>query len=81
MNYDEGMGLVCTVISLVNSTQIENIKATDRLIIELKMDSIELTDLLLQLEEYNVVFTEEQITSQLTVGDVVNALLSANREI
>lgn len=78
MNYDEGMELVYALICLVSTTKIENIKATDRLIAELKMDSIELTDLFLQLEEYNVVLTEEQITSQLTVGDIVNALLSVN---
>lgn len=78
MKYDEGVRLVYTLICLINSTPIENIKITDRLIVELKMDSIELIDFLLKLEEYNVVLTEEQITRELTVGDIVNILLAVN---
>ncbi|EKC7685898.1 acyl carrier protein [Salmonella enterica] len=80
MKYEEGMKQVCNLIHLVNSTPIDSIKRTDRLIGDLKMDSIELIDFFLRLENINVFLKEEQINNQLIVDDIVNMVLMANNE-
>ncbi|EBZ4888369.1 acyl carrier protein [Salmonella enterica subsp. enterica serovar Bredeney] len=74
MKREEGMKLVCKLIHLVNSTPIADINESDRLIDDLNMDSVELIDFFINLEEYNIFLKKEQINSGLTVGDIVSMM-------
>ncbi|EBD2439637.1 TPA: acyl carrier protein [Salmonella enterica] len=74
MKREEGMKLVCKLIHLVNSTPIADINESDRLIDDLNMDSVELIDFFINLEEYNIFLKKEQINRGLTVGDIVSMM-------
>ena len=68
-NYAES--LVANLIYQVNGTLLKDISLHHSLVNDLLMDSIELIDLLMRLEEIGVAIHESEITSELTVGDIV----------
>ncbi|EDJ1003548.1 acyl carrier protein [Salmonella enterica] len=74
MKREEGMKLVCKLIHLVNSTPIADINESDLLIDDLNMDSVELIDFFINLEECNIFLKKEQINRELTVGDIVSMM-------
>lgn len=61
---------VTNLIYQVNGFLPQNIQAQDSLVKDLALDSVELVDLFLRLEQVGVTIGESQITSQLTVGDI-----------
>lgn len=63
--------LVANLIYQVNGALPRDIKQQDSLIDDLFMDSVELIDLLMRLEEVGVIIPESEINSGLTVGDIV----------
>lgn len=63
--------LVVNLIYQVNGVLPRDMKLQDRLIDDLLMDSVELIDLLMRLEEAGVIIPESEINSRLTVGDIV----------
>lgn len=63
--------LVANLIYQVNGVLPKDIKLEDSLINDLAMDSVELIDLLMRLEEVGVIIPESDISSGLTVGDIV----------
>lgn len=63
--------LVANLIYQVNGVLPKDIKLQDSLINDLAMDSVELIDLLMRLEEVGVTIPESDISSGLTVGDIV----------
>ncbi|PKC36066.1 type III secretion system protein [Pantoea ananatis 15320] len=75
MNYsviDESVAsLVANLIYEINGALLGNFKLEDSLITDLAMDSIELIDLLMRLEEIGVTIPESDISSSLTVADII----------
>lgn len=63
--------LVANLIYQVNGVLPTNIKPKDSLITDLAMDSVELIDLLMRLEEIGVTIPESDISSSLTVADII----------
>ncbi|HEY3588632.1 MAG TPA: acyl carrier protein [Buttiauxella sp.] len=63
--------LVANLIYQVNGVLPVNIKPQDSLVHDLAMDSVELIDLLMRLEEIGVIIPESDISSNLTVKDVI----------
>ena len=63
--------LVANLIYQVNGVLPRNIKLEDSLITDLAMDSVELIDLLMRLEEIGVTIPESDISSSLTVADII----------
>lgn len=63
--------LVANLISQVNGVLPRNIKQEDSLVTDLAMDSVELIDLLMRLEEIGVTIPESDISSHLTVADII----------
>jgi len=63
--------LVANLIYQVNGVLPRDIKLQDSLVDDLLMDSVELIDLLMRLEEVGVTIPEAEIHSKLTVGDIV----------
>lgn len=65
---------VANLIYQVNGTLPKDIKLQDSLICDLAMDSVELIDLLMRLEEIGVNIGESELSSKLTVADIVQRL-------
>ncbi|MGG5215682.1 acyl carrier protein [Rahnella variigena] len=63
--------LVANLIYQVNGVLPKNINLKDSLITDLAMDSVELIDLLMRLEEIGVTIPESDISSSLTVADII----------
>lgn len=63
--------LVVNLIYQVNGVLPRNIKLEYSLITDLAMDSVELIDLLMRLEEIGVTIPESDISSSLTVADII----------
>lgn len=63
--------LVANLIYQVNGVLPTNIKLEDSLVTDLAMDSVELIDLLMRLEEIGVTIPESDISSSLTVTDII----------
>lgn len=63
--------LVANLIYQVNGVLPRNIKLEDSLITDLAMDSVELIDLLMRLEEIGVTIPESDISSSLAVADII----------
>jgi len=63
--------LVANLIYQVNGTLPKDIQQQDRLISDLAMDSVEMIDLLMRLEEIGVMIPESDISQNLSVGDIV----------
>lgn len=66
--------LVANLIYQVNGVLPGNIKLKDSLITDLAMDSVELIDLLMRLEEIGVKIPESDISSSLTVADIIQRM-------
>ena len=73
--FETAESLVSNIIYQVNGVLPKNIKRSDSLITDLEMDSVELVDLLMRLEEAGVVIPESNINSSLTVGDIIERFL------
>lgn len=63
--------LVANLIYQVNGVLPRNIKLEDSLITDLAMDSVELIDLLMRLEEIGITIPESDISSSLTVAGII----------
>lgn len=63
--------LVTNLIYQVNGVLPKDISLDHSLVHDLLMDSIELIDLLMRLEENGVAIRDYEITSELTVGNIV----------
>ncbi|QUG77847.1 acyl carrier protein [Erwinia sp. E602] len=66
MNKEQALSRVYGLIQQASGLPAEKIGQHDSLINDLALDSVELIDLLMQLEEYNIVIPESQVNSQLT---------------
>lgn len=62
---------VTNLIYQVNGVLPKNIKLEDSLISDLELDSVELIDLLMRLEEIGVTIPESDISTSLTVADII----------
>lgn len=63
--------LVTNLIYQVNGVPPKNIKPEDGLITDLELDSIELIDLFMRLEGMGVTIPESDISTSLTVADII----------
>ncbi|KHN56573.1 acyl carrier protein [Aeromonas hydrophila] len=63
--------LVANLIYQVNGVRPEKIKLEDSLITDLAMDSVELIDLLMRLEEIGVTIPKSDISSSLNVAGII----------
>lgn len=77
---DNVFELICDVIYQVNGTAPAEIKAQDSLIKDIAMDSVELVDFLIKLEDLGLVLERSQITSTLTVEQVVEFMMVQFRQ-
>lgn len=69
-SYTNTFNLVREIISQVTGTSTSKILKDDGLVVDLKMDSIEIIDLIMRLEERGFVVNEREITSSLTVRGI-----------
>ncbi|ATZ11412.1 acyl carrier protein [Erwinia amylovora] len=65
---------VTHLIQQINGSLPQHVTLQHSLIKDLKMDSVELIDLFLRLEQAGIIMDESQISSQLTVGDIVKLI-------
>jgi len=72
---EEAMLIVKNIIYEVNGTPISNIKSDDSLITDLAMDSVELIDFIIRLEEFDIILKESQLSNALTVEHIATILL------
>lgn len=72
---EEALVIVQKIIHEVNGIPLKSIKSSDSLITDLAMDSIELIDFMLRLEEFDVVINESQLSTYLTVAHIVNLMI------
>lgn len=73
-NSSDKLSLVRNLIYQVNGTLPQNINAEDSLINDLDMDSVEMIDLLMRLEEYGVVLEDGQLSDALTVDHIAQVM-------
>ncbi len=71
MEINEALNIISSKISQINGLPAGQIAMEDSLIKTLKLDSIELIEFLISLEEQGLFLQEEQINADLTVGDLV----------
>ncbi|WP_259049068.1 acyl carrier protein [Klebsiella sp. BIGb0407] len=76
MTLEEALPIVKNIICEVNGTSVSNIKSGDSLIIDLAMDSVELIDFIIRLEEFDVTIEESQISNALTVEKIAKILIN-----
>lgn len=76
MMLEEALLVVRDIIYEVNGTPVNSIKSGDSLITDLAMDSVELIDFIIRLEEFDVMIKESQLSNSLTVEQVANMLLT-----
>lgn len=75
MMLEEAMLIVKNIICEVNGTPVNNIKDEDSLITDLAMDSVELIDFIIRLEEFGIILKESQLSDTLTVEQIAKILL------
>lgn len=68
------VSLVANLIYQVNGVPPTNIKLEDSLITDLAMDSVELIDLLMRLEDIGIKIPESDISPSLTVADIIRRM-------
>ncbi|CAO97723.1 acyl carrier protein [Erwinia tasmaniensis] len=66
--------IVYELIFKVNGMLPHSISPQDSLIKDLGMDSVELVDFMIRLEEQGVVIKDSQLSSELTVGQVARLI-------
>lgn len=66
--------IVYDLIFQVNGMLPHSINPQDSLIKDLGMDSVELVDFLIRLEEHGVVVKDSQLSSELTVSQVASLI-------
>lgn len=71
---EEALSIVKNIIYEVNGTPVNNIQSGDSLITDLAMDSVELIDLIIRLEEAGIIIKESQLSNALTVEQIANML-------
>lgn len=76
MMLEEALCIVKNIIYEVNGTPVNNIKSGDSLITDLAMDSVEIIDLIIRLEESGIIIKESQLSNVLTVEQIANMLLT-----
>lgn len=72
---EEALSIVRNIIYEVNGTPVNHIKLNDSLITDLAMDSVELIDFIIRLEEFGVIIKESELSNSLTVLQIANMLL------
>lgn len=75
MTLDEAMLVVRNIIYEVNGTPVNNINSDDSLIADLAMDSVELIDFIIRLEEFGVIMNESQLSNTLTVEQIAQIVV------
>lgn len=76
MTLDEARLVVKNIIYEVNGTPIHKINLEDGLIADLGMDSVELIDFIIRLEEFGVILSESQLSTSLTVEQISRIVVS-----
>lgn len=74
---EEALLTVKKIIYEVNGTPVNNIKSADTLVTDLAMDSVELIDFIIHLEELGVIINESQLSNGLTVEGIARLLLKS----
>jgi acyl carrier protein len=77
LNEETALLFVRSLIQQTSGTSIDSIGQYDNLITDLALDSIELIDLLMQLEENGIVIHESQINARLTVNSLIQCFMTA----
>jgi len=72
---EEALSIVRNIIYEVNGTPVSHIKPNASLITDLAMDSVELIDFIIRLEEFGVIIKESQLSNALTVIQIANMFL------
>lgn len=70
MKPEDALSVVQDLIFEINGIPVSDIKPSDSLIIDLAMDSVELIDFIIRLEDIGVIIKESQLTRSLTVEQV-----------
>lgn len=63
--------LIKEIIHSINGLNVGFIKNDDRLINDIGMDSVELIELLIKLEEYGLILNEDELSTKLTVNHLI----------
>ena len=75
MNHEEALSVIKNIIFEVNGTSVNDINPNDSLITKLAMDSVELIEFLIRLEEFGVKISESQLTDTLTVEQILQMIV------
>lgn len=68
---DDAESIVVNIIYQVNGVLPNKIRRQDNLIRDLVMDSVEIIDLLMHLEELGIIIPESEINGEMTVDDII----------
>lgn len=68
---EESLLTIGDIIWQVSNIPPEEITADSRLILDLKMDSVELIDLLIRLEDVGILIPESDINSTFSIQDIM----------
>ncbi|WP_240149728.1 acyl carrier protein [Erwinia amylovora] len=71
---ENALQIVYDLVFQVNGMLPHCIRPQSSLIKDLGMDSVELVDFLVRLEEFGIIIKDSQISAELTVGEIARML-------
>lgn len=68
--------IVMSLLSAVTGRPISEIKMKDELFFDLEMDSVDLIDVIIRLEDQGIIINENNLTLKLKVSDLIQVVSS-----
>lgn len=68
--------IIINSLSTVTGRPISEIKMEDELFFDLEMDSIDLIDVIIRLEDQGIIINEKDLTLKLNVSDLIQVVSS-----
>ncbi|WP_308824809.1 acyl carrier protein [Sodalis praecaptivus] len=68
--------IVMSSLSAVTGRPISEIKMEDELFFDLEMDSVDLIDVIIRLEDQGIIINEKDLTLKLKVSDLIQVVSS-----
>ncbi|WP_406704496.1 acyl carrier protein [Sodalis sp.] len=68
--------IVMSLLSAVTGRPISEIKMEDELFFDLEMDSVDLIEVIIRLEDQGIIINEKDLTLKLKVSDLIQVVSS-----
>lgn len=68
--------IIISSLSAVTGRPISEIKMEDELFFDLEMDSVDLIDVIIRLEDQGIIINEKDLTLKLKVSDLIQVVSS-----